>query len=426
MGEVAVSVRGLGKQYRILHQQARYGRLTESVAGLIRTPFDRLRGRSREEGERFWALKEVGFDIEVGEVVGIVGRNGAGKSTLLKVLSRITEPTEGRAVLTGRVAALLEVGTGFHPELTGRENIFLSGSILGMRRSEIERRFDEIVAFADLERFLDTPVKRYSSGMSVRLGFAVAAHLEPEILLVDEVLAVGDVAFQEKCLGKMKDIAGQGRTVVFVSHNMGAVGTLCPTSLWLEHGRVRMLGSTTDVIPEYVQASTGGAETGEIVLPVDGSKEVQVGSVRILSPSGDPMPVGECKDPITVELAIDVRQQLRGLYAYLEVQAPSGMTVLVSDSADTNPNPLDGLPEGRHFITATIPSRTLAPGRYNVYVSLASLSGRKFNVDVPGIVGSFRLHDSWSRRGNARAGFHGALLRWDVSSAPLEQSEVGA
>jgi lipopolysaccharide transport system ATP-binding protein len=244
MSDVAVSVRGLGKQYRILHQQARYGRLTESVGSLIRTPLDRLRGHPREESESFWALKDVDFGVEVGEVMGIVGRNGAGKSTLLKILSRITEPTEGRAELTGRVASLLEVGTGFHPELSGRENVFLSGSILGMRRNEIERRFDEIVAFADLEQFLDTPVKRYSSGMTVRLGFAVAAHLDPDVLFVDEVLAVGDVAFQDKCLGKMNDIAGQGRTVVFVSHNMGAVGTLCPMTHWVDDVTVRMVGCT--------------------------------------------------------------------------------------------------------------------------------------------------------------------------------------
>ena len=287
-----------------------------------------------------------------------------------------------------------------------------------MRRREIERQFDEIVAFADLEQFLDTPVKRYSSGMAVRLGFAVAAHLDPEILLIDEVLAVGDVAFQEKCLGKMKDIAGQGRTLVFVSHNMGAVGTLCPTTLWLDRGTVRMAGNTTEVIPEYVRASTGVAETGEVDLAQDESREAQVSRARILSRSGDLMPVGECADPLTIELAIDVRQRLRGLYAYLEVQASAGTTVLVSDSMDTSPNPLDDLREGRHIVTATIPPRTLAPGRYNVYVSLASMSGRRFNVDVPGIVGSFRLHDSWSRRGDTRGGFHGVLLSWGTTEAP--------
>ena len=417
MSDVAVSVEGLGKRYRIGHQRDPYGRLTESLWAAMRAPIDLARRKPRETSEWFWALKDVSFELRQGDVVGVIGRNGAGKSTLLKVLSRITEPTTGSATLRGRVSSLLEVGTGFHPELTGRENVYLSGAILGMRRAEMNRKFDEIVDFAGIDQFLDTPVKRYSSGMQVRLGFAVAAHLEPEILFVDEVLAVGDLAFQEKCLGKMNDIAGQGRTVVFVSHNMGAVGTLCPMTLWLEKGQARMLGRTEDVVPEYVRSSRGSSETGELVIETDDSREAQVSRVRILSASGEVTPVGECADPVTIEMVLDVRQRLRGLYAYLEVQLPTGMTVLMSDSLDTNPNPIDDLGVGRHVITATIPPRTLAPGKYDVYVSLASVSGREFLVHVPGIVGSFRLHDSTSSRGDARRGFFSTLLQWRVAES---------
>lgn len=213
------------------------------------------------EPNTFWALKDVSFTVEQGEIVGVIGRNGAGKSTLLKVLTRITEPTSGRAVLRGRVGSLLEVGTGFHPELTGRENIFLNGAILGMRRREIERKFDEIVAFAEVERFIDTPVKRYSSGMYVRLAFAVAAHLDPEILLVDEVLAVGDAAFQTKCLGKMKDVAGEGRTVLFVSHNMAAISQLCGRGILLDGGRISVHGATADAIKAYLVSRDSNAVT---------------------------------------------------------------------------------------------------------------------------------------------------------------------
>ena len=253
MADIAVRVDGIGKRYRISHQGEAYGRLTESLSSAFRAPFDRVQGKQRETSEWFWALQDVSFEIERGDVIGIVGRNGAGKSTLLKILSRITEPTAGVADLDGRVASLLEVGTGFHPELSGRENIYLSGSILGMRREETRRRFDEIVEFAEVEQFLDTPVKRYSSGMSVRLGFAVAAHLETEILIVDEVLAVGDAAFQKRCMAKMGDVSGQGRTILFVSHNMPAVEALCDLGILLDNGIVVSRGTATGVVNEYLQ-----------------------------------------------------------------------------------------------------------------------------------------------------------------------------
>jgi lipopolysaccharide transport system ATP-binding protein len=255
MSDAVIRVECLGKKYIIGHQQEQYRALRDVLAGGVKSWGRRLfrSGIVHPNREEFWALQEVSFEVERGNRVGIIGRNGAGKSTLLKVLSRITEPTTGRVILRGRVASLLEVGTGFHPELTGRENIYLNGAILGMSQAEIRRKFDEIVAFAEVEKFLDTPVKRYSSGMYVRLAFAVAAHLEPEILVVDEVLAVGDVAFQKKCLGKMKEVGKEGRTVLFVSHNMSAVSQLCSRVLMLEGGRLVESGPAQGVIESYLK-----------------------------------------------------------------------------------------------------------------------------------------------------------------------------
>src|SRR5438046_2201565 len=248
-----IRVEKVSKLYRIGNREAAYDTLRESIVEAVRAPFERLRRRNgKRNHETLWALKDVSFEIAPGEVVGVVGRNGAGKSTLLKVLSRITEPTTGRAELYGRVASLLEVGTGFHPELTGRENIYLNGAILGMRRAEINRKFDEMVAFAEVERFIDTTVKHYSSGMYLRLAFSVAAHLEPEVLLVDEVLAVGDAAFQKKCIGKMGDVAREGRTILFVSHNLPAIEKLCQRAVIISAGRIVKEGDPVDCISTYL------------------------------------------------------------------------------------------------------------------------------------------------------------------------------
>ena len=253
MTDIVIRVENLSKQYRIGGQQAQYNTFREKLIDVAAAPFRRLR-RFRKPPppeETIWALKDVSFEVQCGEVVGIIGRNGAGKTTLLKILTRITEPTEGRAEIHGRVGSLLEVGTGFHPELTGRENIYLNGAILGMKKAEIKRKFDEIVAFAEIEKFIDTPVKRYSSGMYVRLAFAVAAHLEPEILLVDEVLAVGDIGFQKKCLGKMSNVAQEGRTVLFVSHNMAAVKKLCGQAILLDGGCMKAFGDVGEILTRY-------------------------------------------------------------------------------------------------------------------------------------------------------------------------------
>src|SRR5499427_9250101 len=264
MSSEAIVIEKLGKRYTIGAPQTRDTTLRETVMSFVTAPWQRFRHLAGDSSAatRFWALQDVSVRVDVGEVIGIVGPNGAGKSTLLKILSRITPPTTGFVDLTGRVSSLLEVGTGFHPELTGRENVFLNGAILGMYRAEIRRKFDAIVGFAELEKFIDTPVKYYSSGMYVRLAFSVAAHLEPEILIVDEVLAVGDINFQKKCLGKMGDVARAGRTVVLVSHNLGAIRRLCQRVLWIDDGHVRQNGPTHEVVSAYESAMSRGDSNG--------------------------------------------------------------------------------------------------------------------------------------------------------------------
>ncbi len=303
---VAISCENLSKKFVIRHQgTANYTALrdviTESITGLWRK-------KTVETREEFFALRDVSFEIKQGDRVGIIGRNGAGKSTLLKVLSRITEPTSGSLKIKGRVASLLEVGTGFHPELTGRENIYLNGSILGMSRVEIKRKFDEIVDFSEVEKFLDTPVKRYSSGMYVRLAFAVAAHLEPEILVVDEVLAVGDAQFQEKCLGKMRDVSGQGRTVLFVSHNMASIEQLCNEAMWLHHGQLVKKGQTTEVITHYLRAKNNEASQSVLLERKDrnGNGKVKFMNVSFLDADGHV--VSEMKSGASYYISIKMKK----------------------------------------------------------------------------------------------------------------------
>jgi lipopolysaccharide transport system ATP-binding protein len=295
--ELAIRLDGISKLYE-LGTGDRYKALRDTLSSLMTAPLRALRrGGDRTRPETLWALRDLTYQVQRGEVVGVIGRNGAGKSTMLKILARITEPTSGTAEIHGRVGSLLEVGTGFHPELTGRENIFLNGAILGMRRTEIRDKFDEIVQFAELERFIDTPVKRYSSGMYMRLAFAVAAHLEPEILLVDEVLAVGDVGFQKKCLGKMEGVARAGRTVLFVSHNMGAVGSLCSRIIYLKNGRIAASGPPDEVIAKYLEAerSTHGSD---VEIPDDEDRGYT------LRAQGRQLTLS-CGEPVTLEFEVD-------------------------------------------------------------------------------------------------------------------------
>ena len=291
-----IRVEDLGKRYRIGLRKDNYSTLRDSLTQAVRAPLRRLRQRRDDQGQILWALRDVGFEVQPGEVLGIIGRNGAGKSTLLKVLSRITEPTTGRVELYGRVGSLLEVGTGFHPELTGRENIYMNGAILGMRRRDITRQFDPIVEFSEVGRFIDTPVKHYSSGMFMRLAFAVAAHLEPEILIVDEVLAVGDANFQKKCLGKMGTVAQQGRTVLFVSHNMRAMQSLCSRVIWINEGTVSADGRADTVISNYLKTSVSALDEQVWSDPATapGNDKIRLHSVRIRQTGAD------SAQPITV------------------------------------------------------------------------------------------------------------------------------
>lgn len=306
MSDTVIRVENLSKRYRLGAVQARYGSLRESLVEAAALPFRKLRslasGVPLPAPNEIWALKDISFEVQRGEVLGIIGRNGAGKSTLLKILSRITRPTEGRVRLRGRVGSLLEVGTGFHPELTGRENIYLNGAILGMRRSEIERKFDEIVAFAEIEQFLDTPVKHYSSGMYMRLAFAVAAHLEPEILLVDEVLAVGDAQFQKKCLGKMGEVAKEGRTVLFVSHNMNAIEVLCELTCWINKGIIRNIGQTKDIVSDYMSQSLDNKEILLSDCPRRGSGRLRLVDFHLEDTAGNRLEKAESGQEIIFAL----------------------------------------------------------------------------------------------------------------------------
>ena len=367
MSHAAIIAEGIGKKYLLQHQQSgrRYKALRDVIANKAKGIFNRAETKSSTE--EFWALKDVSFEIKHGDVVGIIGRNGAGKSTLLKLLSRITEPTTGKIRLRGRVASLLEVGTGFHPELTGRENIFLNGAILGMSKAEITRKFDEIVAFAEVEKFLDTPVKRYSSGMYVRLAFAVAAHLEPEILIVDEVLAVGDASFQKKCLGKMQDVSKGGRTVLFVSHNMGAVASLCKTGIWMQKGQVMKIGGAREIVDEYLTAASDTLQTTVDFTNArrsgDQGRRLLIEKVEWLS--GLPLQHGE---------KFSMRIHFRTRDAVDEVSVGLGFsnlegTRLVSYDTDFQAGYRPDIANGRAcFTDITVDELPLAPGLYNFSV----------------------------------------------------------
>jgi len=370
MSHAAIIAENLGKKYLLHHQQEgrRYKALRDVIAGKAKSIVKLGARPSLPPVEEFWALKDVSFEIQHGDVVGIVGRNGAGKSTLLKLLSRITEPTTGRIRLRGRVASLLEVGTGFHPELTGRENIFLNGAILGMGKAEITRKFDEIVAFAEVEKFLDTPVKRYSSGMYVRLAFAVAAHLEPEILIVDEVLAVGDASFQKKCLGKMQDVSKGGRTVLFVSHNMAAITGLCSRALLLKGGQLVMDDKIEGVITEYLKSDSS---MGKISW---GTKGPERDGLRILEACvKNSRGVCEsriaCDEPFELAIKFEVQGSLRDVRAGFIIKTADGIVVCGSADAQIA---LAGAPlTGQVQSLARFEENPLNAGTYHVQFGLS-------------------------------------------------------
>lgn len=385
MSAFAIRAERAGKEYVIGDgSTGRYRTIRESLSNSISSAFrGRRASRERPSASRrstLWAMRDVSFEIRPGEVIGVVGRNGAGKSTLLKVLSRITAPTEGHIDLVGRVGSLLEVGTGFHPELTGRENVYLNGAILGMSRAEIRGKFDEIVSFAEVEKFLDTPVKRYSSGMYTRLAFAVAAHLEPEILVVDEVLAVGDAAFQKRCLGKMSEVASQGRTVLFVSHNMGAVAALCSRVIWLDAGRVRLDGEPRSTISRYITETTetlaGRLDVAHARRSPYWGGQVKITGVTI----NDGRPVAH-GDPIVVRLEYECRSQITGASFSYGFSSFEGTRLLTVDT--------DGFGErfelviGDGYIDMSLESLPLSPGDF--LLDIGSRSGDHSSLDyLPG------------------------------------------
>jgi len=407
-----IEVRDLSKVYRLGTIGA-----TTLREGIHRS-WSRLRGHPEPDAREFWALRDVSFEVQPGEIVGIIGRNGAGKSTLLKILSRITEPTSGRAHIRGRVASLLEVGTGFHPDLTGRENVYLNGAILGMTRAEIRRKFDEIVAFAEVEKFLDTPVKRYSSGMYVRLAFAVAAHLEPEILIVDEVLSVGDAEFQRKCLGKMQEVSKGGRTVLFVSHQLGAVRQLCQRALLITAGCLVLDDLPARVIENYLNQAVDGIQGGCFLR--SGRKPASsvffVHKVILSGSSSEEARADfDTDESVVIRVAYAADRVVRGLYGYFTLQRSDGTLVYEGDSFDTVPNPFESMKPGEGGFTITIPMRLLAPGKYLVYLSFAANQDPAGpEIDVPGIVGEFQLSDNSSRRGNRRQGFLSSRFDWQL------------
>jgi lipopolysaccharide transport system ATP-binding protein len=420
----AIKVQALGKQYVIGGRAQHNETFREALVSSFAAPFRRFRqlsGSEVSDDEQFWALKGVAFDVDEGEVVGIIGRNGAGKSTLLKVLSRITDPTEGRIEIRGRVASLLEVGTGFHPELTGRENIYLNGGVLGMSRREIDGKFDAIVDFSGVSKFLDTPVKRYSSGMSVRLAFSVAAHLDPEILLVDEVLAVGDAEFQRKCLGKMQEVAGAGRTVLFVSHNLNAVERLCDRVVWLEHGKIRRDSENVrNAISDYLMASGsvmgnsqwmagGNLHKNEYFVPL------KLSVANASSDGGGPL---SNRYPIVVEVEGQVRNEDPALNIGLGVYDEENNLLFWTFTSDQSPDDWPELKSGHVRLRTRIPERLLNEGNYRIEL-LASLHRRLWVLeagrDAPSITFSIQggLSDSplWDRK---RPGILAPVIEWEA------------
>lgn len=372
-----IKVEHISKRYRIGAREEGYQTLREAIVSGARSPFKRLGRHFRSADDDLWALKDVSFDVHPGEVVGIIGRNGAGKSTLLKILSRITKPTSGAVDLYGRVGSLLEVGTGFHQELTGRENIYLNGAILGMAKSEIYKKFDDIVEFAEIDRFLDTPVKRYSSGMYVRLAFAVAAHLEPEILIVDEVLAVGDASFQQKCLGKMSAVAREGRTVLFVSHNMPAVKSLCGRALLLSNGCLVQDGKVDDVVNSYLTADSDEiARTGIILHDAPrlyGTDEAKLRAVRLTDLTGEDVSQLYLGQPFRVQMTFEIFKEIPDAVVELDVVAMDGTQVTHSSNIDGG-EPTRKLEPGFHTITLELHT-VLLPRQYTFLVGLHHSSG---------------------------------------------------
>ena len=425
MTDIAIRVEELSKRYRIGGKQEQYKTMRDTLAAAAGAPFRAIRSGLQRRGNPssaadniIWALREVSFEINQGEVVGIIGRNGAGKSTLLKILSRITEPTGGYATIHGRVGSLLEVGSGFHNELTGRENTFLNGAILGMRRAEVERKFDEIVAFSEVEKFIDTPVKHYSSGMYLRLAFAVAAHLEPEILLVDEVLAVGDASFQRKCLNKMQEVGQEGRTVFFVSHNMPAITRLCPRTILLNAGGVMRDGPSSEVVSSYLQSGVGStaAREWEDLDTAPGNHVARLRAVRVHTEDGKLADALDIRRPVGIAMEFDVLQDGHVLAPNYHVFNDEGVCVFVASDQDPEWRKRPR-PPGRYESTAWVPGNLLSEGTFIITAAIHTLDPLAVHVFERDTV-AFQVVDSMdgdSARGDYAGPLPGVMrpmLRW--------------
>lgn len=429
MGNTVLHVENLWKEYRlgvISHHtlsrdlQSWWARIRgiedpNSLVGM--GPSKDARHCSRQD-DRFWALQNISFEVKQGDILGVIGRNGAGKSTLLKILSQVTAPTRGEVRLKGRIASLLEVGTGFHPELTGRENIFLNGAILGMSKADIRSKLDEIIAFAEVEKFVDTPVKRYSSGMYVRLAFAVAAHLEPEILIVDEVLAVGDTQFQKKCLGKMEESKKEGRTLLFVSHNMGVINSICDKTVLLKDGRVECFDETRKVVRDYLKSFTEDYD-GSCRSFEESDRPFNVTSVLLVNSRQQPTSSFVCDEAVTLVMEVTVRKRIPGLYGYLALINSNHEKVLVSDSFDPGENPFESIEPGKYKLEIAIPPRTIGHGSYSITLDFASHQaqyqiGDSISVETLENVLSFSLDDCSTVRGNTREGYLSTIPSWKM------------
>jgi len=434
---LAIKVENLSKCYRIGMKEEMQDTFMESMLHFIKSPLTNFRkyrslynfddvnpDQNNSPSDLIWALRDVSFEVKPGEVVGVVGVNGAGKSTLLKILSKITTPSSGRVTIRGRISSLLEVGTGFHPELTGRENVYLNGTILGMKKKEIDYKFDEIVDFSGIEKFIDTPVKRYSSGMKVRLAFAVAAHLEPEILLIDEVLAVGDARFQKKCLDKMKEVGRQGRTVLFVSHNMPAVTRLCPRTILLNGGRVQLDGSSHRVISDYLHSDTGtkAERTWDDIKEAPGDEVIRLCSVRVRTKDGRVTETVDISQPVSIEVEYEVLKPGYEIRVYYHVINEEGIEAFLS--IDTDPTWLEKPRQiGRYVSTSWIPGNLLSEGTYYIGPGIYTLNPHVKRFRVSDAV-AIHVIDSMDGNG-ARVNFVGnlsgvvrPLLKWETQFCP--------
>ena len=416
----AIKVEGLSKQYTVGAAQ-QHATFYDLLTHAIKMPFKGRRndGEAAVPANQFWALRDINFEVQPGDVLGIIGRNGAGKSTLLKILSRITDPTEGKVRISGRVASLLEVGTGFHPELTGRENIFLNGAVLGMSRAEIKERFSDIVAFAEVEKFLDTPVKRYSSGMYVRLAFSVAAHLQPDILIVDEVLAVGDYEFQRKCLGKLEEVGTNGRTVIMVSHNLTAIANLCTRVIWLDQGRLIDVGPAREIIRAYLNQRTDDRLVWE--PPISANSSFRYHRVQVLSESGTDNGDGfSPNDPLVIVFDYTVLAPLAPGRIALTISDQEGNVVLASASSDRATTLVLPWVIGRSISRCFVSAPLLAPGYYHISISEPADSGDVVHDSIL----SFRISDLGSLRSrDGRGGVVVPKFMWsnDLANSSFRQ-----